>query len=72
MSPRVDTAVDGGVEQNSARLSPSAARLLPQLLPAGGADHGGGEAAAPRCSVAAARRFAPCSSPQTGTGTERD
>lgn len=42
------------------------------FFPAGGTDHGGREAAGPRCSVAAALRFGPCSRHQSGTGTELD
>lgn len=60
----------------SSRIRPVCVLLLPvcfsSFLPAGGTDHGGGEAAGPRCSVAAARRFGPRPRHQTGTGTELD
>lgn len=72
VTPRAATAVDGGVEQNSACLCSSVARLLLKRLPAGGTDDGGREAAAPRCSVAAALRVGPRSRHQSGTGTELD
>lgn len=76
MTSGVATAVDGGVEQNSSCLCPSVARLPPSSYPAGGSDHGGSEAAGPRCSGAAALGPGPGPGPrfrhQTGTGTKPD
>lgn len=44
----------------------------PSSLPAGGSDHGGSEAAGPRCSLAPAPGPGPGFRHQTGTGTEPD